>query len=440
MIVPVSGDVSSDTPDEPDPPGAVPAPLILLGAGASVDAGIPASYGMTQALVERVGVARFSQTAQALNFVCGALTAYDASGGSSPFDGLDVERVFAAVQLLSERRTLEVTPFVSSWHPAVDAWDRPSLPSFVDRNIKEALVDRYGGERIRDEIVRVIEALTGGGDGRTYNLLAREMVRELRRLVATTAKQVDYLAPLLLAARRPGGLSIATLNYDLAIERAGSANDVTVDTGIGAWIDRRTWSWAAEGVRLLKLHGSIDWLWEATPRELGQMPARRVVHAPDHQEERGDPVLVFGQRGKLRAEGPFLSLLGEFELALRSTELVVAIGYSFRDEHINETLVHWTRASERNRIVLVDPALQYPAFPGGFRGRLLQSLNPHTWSNRPAPPPRVAIVPARTPEALRALFPLAGDADGPSVWTRAMELHAAAADRSQEVPSEADPS
>lgn len=71
--------------------------------------------------------------------MCGALLAYDAAGGASPYAGLDVERVFAAVEPLTERRTLEVSPFVAAWHPAVDAWDRPREPAFFGKDFKRAL-------------------------------------------------------------------------------------------------------------------------------------------------------------------------------------------------------------------------------------------------------------------------------------------------------------
>jgi hypothetical protein len=104
------------------------------------------SFEMTRAIVDSVNQnSSWRNTSQALNFVCGALVAYDAAAGANPYDGLDVERVFAAIELLSRRRNLEVSPFVASWHPAVDAWDRPDLPSFWDDRLQKALLGRSGG-------------------------------------------------------------------------------------------------------------------------------------------------------------------------------------------------------------------------------------------------------------------------------------------------------
>lgn len=59
---------------------------------------------------------------------------------------LDVERVFAAVELLAERLELEVTPFVSSWLAAVDSWDQaqPHGMAFFDKNLQRAILEGRG--------------------------------------------------------------------------------------------------------------------------------------------------------------------------------------------------------------------------------------------------------------------------------------------------------
>src|SRR4051794_14340700 len=95
---------------------------------------------MTEALVRGINEQRGATSAQGLHFVCGALIMHDAAKGLNPFRGLDVERVFAAVELLAERSDLEVTPFVSAWHPAVNEWDRPRSSPFFDRELQRALL------------------------------------------------------------------------------------------------------------------------------------------------------------------------------------------------------------------------------------------------------------------------------------------------------------
>lgn len=87
------------------------------------------------ALIERVADGcDAGHEADALHFVRASLLGYDAAtGGSRPFGGLDVERVFAAVELLADRRTLEVTPFVAEWHPAAlgDSTRKPGARSLA---------------------------------------------------------------------------------------------------------------------------------------------------------------------------------------------------------------------------------------------------------------------------------------------------------------------
>lgn len=257
-----------------------PESIVLLGAGASKEAGVPTTFEATRKLVERVASRPRDQSfASALHFVCGALLAYDAADGTSPFNSLDVERVFAAVQLLAERRTLEVTPFVASWHPAVDALDQPprNAPMGFDRNLIDGIARGRGIHSPERLITQLVESVTKtGGRGQTYMSLAQRMLAELRQLVATTSKDVGYLTPLISQSEQANCLTIATLNYDLAIEGAGMLGGVVVTTGIDEWISTGRWTWPSDGIRL-KLHGSIDWAWQPEQPIDGQLPRGRVV-------------------------------------------------------------------------------------------------------------------------------------------------------------------
>jgi hypothetical protein len=374
-------------PSDPDSPQGVielgPRPLILLGAGASVEAGIPATVEMTKEIVARIGQSsHHTQMAQALNFVCGALVAYDSAEGASPYAGLDVERVIAAVELLAERRTLEVSPFVSSWHPAVDVWDRQPSPSFFDSNFQKSLLGNIGPS-LQQLIEQLIDARTGIGSGETYSALQRRMIDELCGIV-TDPKDLGYLRPLANAARAHPGLWVATLNYDLTVERACQMYDASVYTGIQDWIANRAWNWTtAADLKLLKLHGSIDWRWSQDKDQPGHLPIATVTHTDEVGTDQGPPVVLFGQRGKLREEGPFLSLLAEFEMALTEVSRLIVIGYSFRDPHINTVIRRWTRGDLTRTIAVVDP--NFPDDPwqqdDDFRTELLAHLKPPSWKS-----------------------------------------------------------
>jgi hypothetical protein len=385
---------------------------VLLGAGASKNAGVPTSFEMTQEIVHALNEDfGWKQETRALNFICGALAAYDAAAGGDPYRGLDVERVFAAVELLARRKNLEVTPFVAAWHPAVDSWDRRMLPASWDRNFAEALLKDSHSSSARDLVLQLIRTETGTSDGATYRELMKDMVSQLVALISTTRKQVSYLESLVAVGRSAEGITIATLNYDLSIEHTGANANVPVHTGIQDWIAEGTWRWSRRGVRLLKLHGSIDWRLKETPPDNGRMGFTTVEQIDAPAEDSRPPALVFGHGGKLRATGPFLSLLAEFETQLSQAHELLIVGYSFRDDHVNEVIRRWLAEDDSNHITVVDPHFptarrwtEHESFRdemiGAFRPRLGQDDDDASGT-------RLTIIRQSAADALRGRFAVA---------------------------------
>lgn len=384
--------------------------MVLLGAGASAEAGIPTTFSMTEQLVTAIDESRYAghPLSAALHFVCGALLAYDAADGQNPFQGLDVERVFAAIELVAERQSLEVSPFVASWHPAVDAFDnRPQpVPGLFDSQLQDAVLGSESFNSAGKLIANLVKSLTDAAPtGEVYRELATVMLSELRKLIATTPKEASYLSPLIALANGNRSLTIATLNYDVAIEQTSEQAGVACSTGIVEWITAGKWSWPRTGIRLLKLHGSIDWVWERQEHRDGHLPLDAIRITEDAVNETNPPALVFGQRGKLRAEGPFLSLLGEFERHLSDARHLLVIGYSFRDNHVNELIRRWTSEDITRMITVVDP--NWPeSFRGGspedFRQRMDSYLLPPHWDEEQFAP-RLEIRREPCSEALEKL-------------------------------------
>ena len=123
--------------------------VALLGAGASVEAGVPASMPMTEEIVEHISndSGRLQGIRQALNFAVGALVAHDTAAGASPYAGIDVERLFSAVQMLGNRGAVEVAPFVAAWSPILDSiGPEGRFPTSFDRDLREAITNErsYG--------------------------------------------------------------------------------------------------------------------------------------------------------------------------------------------------------------------------------------------------------------------------------------------------------
>lgn len=118
--------------------------VVLLGAGASVDAGIPASAALTTTLIECVRRTSASPVvADALDYVRSALLGHNArlalertlskplassfdqgtEGGSGDTSVVDVEMLLRAVDQLARRNQLELRPFISSWDSTIQHLD-----------------------------------------------------------------------------------------------------------------------------------------------------------------------------------------------------------------------------------------------------------------------------------------------------------------------------
>jgi len=99
--------------------------LILLGAGASIEAGVPPAVTMTQRMMEQFQAAGTRKNAQALAYIIGGLMFGYAKQGISPYlVSVNVEDVFNAVDLLAKRNKLEAAPFIASWDSLVEEIDQ----------------------------------------------------------------------------------------------------------------------------------------------------------------------------------------------------------------------------------------------------------------------------------------------------------------------------
>lgn len=337
---------------------------VLLGAGASREAGLPMSYGLTQRITEAVEErhGRYYGTSQALNVAIGAMIANDTGRGLGAFSGIDVERLFSAVQMLAQRDEVELSPFVASWNPALEAVGRSrGMPSFFGKNLKEEIFkdrDTFGGglERLFKDGV---EAIVGRAVDPVFGRLEREMVDALRAVLAVDEGRVDYLAPLLDASSAP--INIATLNYDRSVETVAARARRSCDTGVQNWTGGFDWTWAEQSadVRLLKLHGSIDWWYAPKEQQEHQLPEEgiEVDHSAEPSRWNARLALIFGQRGKVRADGPFLAMLRGFDDFLSHSKRLVVVGYSFRDEHINGAIRRWYNDTTTPQLTIIDPGL-----------------------------------------------------------------------------------
>lgn len=165
-----------------------------------------------------------------------------------------------------------------------------------------------------------------------------------------------YLLPLVSAGReRP--LTIASLNYDLAIEYACAIAEVPYSTGIECWERSGEFPKPNTGVELLKLHGSINWEYRQSVWKRRSIPEDKVLTTQKVIEPKFPeivPAVIFGSGNKLTATGPFLFLLATFAQRLEEHDLLLVCGYSFQDTHVNEILRRWFNRKPHRRIISIE--------------------------------------------------------------------------------------
>lgn len=105
--------------------------MLLFGAGASKEAGVPTAYGLTNDIANEFRSQRYLERhSRVVSFVLGGLLFNRGIQGDDPLNsGVNVEEFFNAIQLLADRSTLEAAPFVGSWHSMVEEFDKVQPPA-----------------------------------------------------------------------------------------------------------------------------------------------------------------------------------------------------------------------------------------------------------------------------------------------------------------------
>lgn len=213
-------------------------------------------------------------------------------------------------------------------------------------------------------------------------------------------QDAGYLIPLLrLPGPKPGTPVVCTLNFDLTVERAAREGDILVSDGFRPATDLsppsswhgsflQAWNDLTETfefyvgfqplsdihTELLKIHGSLGWFrieegsadvgWSEILRDNVRVSTFR--HSPDEMLS-GKPIqnfsgkngfvcksgrqltgkmgqvwfrpdMVFARSRKLTPTGPMPASLRRFSERLAAARHLVAVGYGWRDSHINDVI------------------------------------------------------------------------------------------------------
>ena len=300
--------------------------VLLLGAGASVEAGVPHSKGMIEKLENLIEYesdwARFGPL---YHYVKSAVLFADGMKGRVDTTTYNIERLVETLDELSKRDEHPLFPFVGAWHP--------KLPEVAGGDFK--LVSEFRNaivKRLRDDWIPL------------------DQVEKSNYYEGVVRLQREYQHPL----------RVFSLNYDLCVEEQCRRDG---GNGPQRGFERRGWNWRRlaevdnevgsedDLICLYKLHGSIDWFFDRDAD--GQLMYRDNVSSIPLD----DSALIFGTSYKLQYTDPFLFLAYEFRRWALEARMILVIGYGFADAHINEILRQALDSDRTKVLVTVSPGV-----------------------------------------------------------------------------------
>jgi SIR2-like domain len=185
---------------------------------------------------------------------------------------------------------------------------------------------------------------------RDVDLLVHEAYGEKPSEAELDASWVPFLRDVSMHAK---SLDVFTTNYDLVLEMAIRRSTLDVDFGykddgatrelnLAAWTDRLSSS--KSGALLTKLHGSVHWLRGARDEiEIG---------GPSSKDYERQVALYPGYKGVPTRE-PFKSFHDYLADRLAAADVILVVGFAFRDEYINQ--LFRTRTRPEQTLLIVDP-------------------------------------------------------------------------------------
>jgi hypothetical protein len=282
--------------------------VFLLGAGASHDANLPLMAQLTSGFAEWRERAMPQESRDSdLQLFHSAVQALTSGSADKP----NIESVLSLLATVSSIKTGPASSIVMEW----------SVP-FSQGPV--GLAD------LRESIQRYIV----------------ESLRETR------SGEAEYLLGMFEYGDGNGPIDVFTMNYDRLVESVAAQFEFRFTTGFGDYWDPGLFDLEKWEMRLFKLHGSLDW-YRVPNRSLIYQGGREHYAFPGRMPSE---VLLYPTEIKDAYAEPYATLMAHFTRSLSEADLCVAVGYSFRDEHIRRTVLDRMAVNPRLQLLIVDPS------------------------------------------------------------------------------------
>lgn len=299
--------------------------ILLLGAGASADAGIPTASGMVSNIEQMIQTElKWKEYKGVFDYIKSSIRYADGIKGAFN-ENLNIERLVNTLSELEKKEEHTIYPFIANWNMKLLEVGGQDFQKI--KNFKEMII-----EQLKDWVT-----MDDYSKANYYSGISRFQ------------KQYNF------------SLRVFTLNYDLCLEK--NCSDVRVEMGFDK--ELRNWDWRRFDfnennpveIFLYKLHGSIDW-WRDQNGNLTFSDDVKGAHSPD---------LIFGTNYKLQYVDPYLFFVYEFRKYSLEAKLIVTIGYGFGDEHINGIIGQAAKSNDGLRLVCVGKGLNREMVKGTLK-------------------------------------------------------------------------
>ena len=294
--------------------------ILLLGAGASAEAGIPTSAKMIEHIEDLLAKNNtWKPYLELYNHVKSGI--HYAAGLRGEFGNAVIYNIETLVNTLNELERNE---------------DHPLFPFIATWNQRFVALAKSDFSRVKEFKLLILEELK--------KWMCPDDTSEGDYYSGITKLQQDSNFPL----------PIFSLNYDLCVERLDRLG-FRVETGFGGYGQNYAWDWerfedighmSDIDIVLYKLHGSINWKRDETTKQIFSI--EQVQGIDSKQME-----LIFGRDFKLEAADPYLFYAYTFRQSTLRASMIVSVGYGFGDIHINKMLTQGLRAGNNCRLIVV---------------------------------------------------------------------------------------
>ncbi len=289
--------------------------IVLLGAGASCDAGIKNSFQMIQEIEKKLDE-DWKEFKNLYNYI---------------------ESSHVRLERIKNVRLREITFNIENLVGLLDTIIRISTKEFEGYNF----VGAWEKELIGVAGISMEKALA----------FKNEILKKLKEkwLSPGDFKTATSYYKKLAATGYNSYLKIFSLNYDMCVEHNMEAEGRRIERGFN---EDRIWDYRrydfqkddAADFYLYKLHGSLDWYRD----EESRLTFVDGVQTIDPQKME----IIFGVQNKLQSYDPFNFYFYAFREACFAAELIIVSGYGFFDKHINDNLANAFKINPKRKLLI----------------------------------------------------------------------------------------